>query len=59
LVAVLAAEMVFVSASTASGGHLTTRHGYERPVASLDDLQVPDDKALIDGYGTERPQTIF
>jgi hypothetical protein len=51
--------MVFVSASAASGGHLTTRHGYERPVASLDDLQVPDDKALIDGYGTERPQTIF
>jgi hypothetical protein len=38
LVAVLAAKMVFVSASSASSGHFATRHGNERPIASLDDL---------------------
>jgi hypothetical protein len=38
LVAVLAAKMVFVSASSASSGHFATRHGNDRPVAPLDDL---------------------
>src|SRR5690606_18534363 len=58
LVAVGRPEMVLVPAMRAVRGELAARHGNKRAVAPVDDLQVANDEAVVEGNRTERLQAI-
>src|SRR5438132_746829 len=50
--------MVLCAALMAMAGQLAARHGDERPVGAVDDLQVADDEAVIEGDGAKALQPI-
>ncbi len=59
LVAVLAAQMVFVATTTAASRHFSAGHGYEGTIRPFDNLQVSDDETMVDGDRTERSEPIL
>src|SRR5439155_12142278 len=58
LIAILSFEMVLRAALMAMAGELAAGHGDEGPVGAVDDLEVADDKAVIEGDGAEALQSI-
>ena len=49
LVAKAGLEVVFTAALRAMGGQFAARHGHKRAIRSFDDLQIPNDKAIVKG----------
>jgi hypothetical protein len=59
LVAIAAAKMILVTALSTACRHLSAGHGNKRSVHPFNDLQVANDKRMIDGDGTESSKTIL
>src|SRR5205823_8988755 len=48
LVAEAGAQVVLAAAGMAAVGQFAARHGHERPLGALDDLQVADDEGVVE-----------
>lgn len=59
VVAIVAADVILISAATAAIGELAARHGYKRTMAAFDNFQVTDHKTVVEGDGTEGSQAIL
>lgn len=59
VVAVIAADVIFVAASRTTIGQFPAGHRHKGAMASFDNLQVSDDKTIIKGNGAEGSQAIF
>ena len=59
IVAIIAADVILVSAATTAIGELAAGHGDKWTVAPFDDLQIAYDKAVVEGNGTEGAQAIL
>jgi hypothetical protein len=59
MVAVIGTQVIFVVALRAMSRQFTTRHGNERTVSTIDDLQVADNEGSVDRDRAKRSQPIF
>jgi hypothetical protein len=59
LIAVMAAQIILVAAFPASGRHLATWHRNEGAVDSFDDLEISNDKTMIDGDRAKGAEAVF
>jgi hypothetical protein len=58
VIAEMRPQMVFVAAVSAAVGKLTTGHGNEDALAALDDLEVADDKRVVDRDRAEGKESL-
>jgi hypothetical protein len=59
LVAVVASHVVLATTPAAPGRHLATRHRDERTVRPFDDLQISNNKRLVQCNRAESPKSVF
>ena len=59
IVAIIATDVVFVSAATTAIGEFATGHGDEWTMAAFDDFQIADDEAMVKRNGTKGAEAIF
>ena len=58
LVTELRTSLVFTGAAPATSGQLATRHSYEGALGAVDNLQVADNKTIIDCDTAESAQLV-
>ena len=56
VIAVSGPQMVLIPALGTVVAHLSGGHSYKISAVTLDDLDLPDDKFIVDSHGTKGPQ---